>query len=1057
MTKLTAPSGLFRTVPFALMCLKIISECCRWCGFFIIFANLSSTNQFYLFIYHAISRTKVITSAFIVAAALIMLPSCSDDDTTKPEASNAIPDQEVGIRELKLSMPRMGRFDGVVEHASCRIHITGSNDRVTYPINVVLSASEETLSMEAEDPILAELPHQLYHLNYITFPHKHLTKAEDASEAEVKEDTVFVGARLSIVDPDNIAFMSSFNVGADRIGAGTEDDPYAVASGMDFKNYICNPMVHGETHEGVYFEITRNINLNSYDITNGKGWEPAGHNGANGAVAFNGNIDGLNNTLDNLFCFTDDGFGGLFYQLGPKAHIQNLVLSRVSLDGDMYLGALACYSERGARIERVSVDGSIDGTAYIGGFIGKGNATLAECASSITISASGRRLTMKDPADLANGDFVGGFIGMGQRVEFTDCLRTGHIYDGSAKCVGGFVGGGTDEVDRVSITRCYSSGNIEGDDYTGGFLGNLGANITDSHAGATLERDSYTYQLIYQKPVPMALAVYGEDYCGGFVGYAKAMYLSGKNSFMYSSPSKRSVDGDSYVGGLVGYCTDIDDDGASEFTSNAYVEGGDASDYIGGVIGAGSFDAASGTYVNNGTVTGYRYVGGIIGKEETRVLADVTCRNAGTVSGANNYVGGIGGYVKYGVENAVLQSEGNVSGKSYLGGMFGYSGLFMLAEGSYVGRENGSMKIETVDYSGYVGGIAGKMETTFTNESRDLEHCPVNVNIVADASNVGGLVGGLHVKYDISKVVKFFIGRVQYPCDVDITVSRQHFSTGYETDAVGGLFGYIEIESVGSYNPNIDMYYFSDNVQGNIRSNGNYVGGIVGRFKCNRGTLEINSCHNFINLTSTSDTNVDGYGGIIGATLDYEEYVSIEHCSNHGNIYGPSLSASAGIAGLIYNSLFVSACYNAGTIDGTHGIGGIVGRLTHSGKIQYCFNMGDVPWKENVTLLAGIIGQKEDKSGETLLLYDSYNVGSTGWGIIGGESGSKFEVHDVSYLNTASNGDMKNSGTRALSADEMRNSTFKNPNYNVWIFHDGQAAPTLKNMPMFDKPLPLQK
>lgn len=664
---------------------------------------------------------------------------------------------------------------------------------------------------------------------------------------------------------------------------------------------------------------------------------------------------------------------------------------------------------------------------------------------------------MKDPADLANGDFVGGFIGMGQRVEFTDCLRTGHIYAGSAKCVGGFVGGGYDEVDRVSITRCYSSGNIEGDDYTGGFLGNLGANITDSHAGATLERDSYTYQLIYQKPVPMALAVYGEDYCGGFVGYAKAMYLSGKNSFIYSSPSKRSVDGDSYVDGLVGYCTDIDDDGAAEFTSNAYVEGGDASDYIGGVIGLGSFDDASGTYVNNGTVTGYRYVGGIIGKEETRVLADVTCRNSGTVSGVNNYIGGIGGYVKYGVENAVLQSEGNVSGKSYLGGMFGYSGLFMFAEGSYVGRENGSMKIETVDYSGYVGGIAGKMETTFTNESRDLEHCPVNVNIVADASNVGGLVGGLHAKYDISKVVKFFIGRVQYPCNVDITVSRQHFSTGYETDAVGGLFGYIEVESVGSYNPNIDMYYFSDNVQGNIRSNGNYVGGIVGRFKCNRGSLEIKSCHNFINLTSTSDSNVDGYGGIIGATLDYEEHVSIEHCSNHGNIYGPSLSASAGIAGLIYNSLFVSACYNAGTIDGTHGIGGIVGRLTHSGNIQYCFNMGDVPWKENVTLLAGIIGQKEDKSGETLLLYDSYNVGSTGWGIIGGESGSRFEVHDVSYLNTASNGDMKNSGTRALSADEMRNSTFKNPNYNVWIFHDGQAAPTLKNMPMFDKPLPLQK
>lgn len=91
---------------------------------------------------------------------------------------------------------------------------------MTYPVNIVLTATEEALSMEAEDPILAELPHQLYHLNYITFPHKRLTTKSDG-QSEVKEDTVYVGARLSVVNPDNIVFMSSFNVGSDRIGSGS--------------------------------------------------------------------------------------------------------------------------------------------------------------------------------------------------------------------------------------------------------------------------------------------------------------------------------------------------------------------------------------------------------------------------------------------------------------------------------------------------------------------------------------------------------------------------------------------------------------------------------------------------------------------------------------------------------------------------------------------------------------------------------------------------------------------------------------------------------------------
>lgn len=1013
---------------------------------------------------------KVTISAVVAAMSLMVMPSCSDDDYDRPEASNAIPGQDVGIRELKLTVPRMGRFDGMIDHASCRIHITGRNDHVTYPVTIILSADEEKLTLEAEDPILAELPHQLYHLNYITFPHKRLTTKATDEAAEVKEDTVFVGARLSMLNPDHIVFLSSFNVGADRIGNGSEDDPYAIASGVDFKNYICNPMVHGETHEGVYFEVTRNINLNSYDITYGKGWEPAGHNGDNGAVVFNGNLDGLDNSLDDLFCFTDEGYGGLFYKLGPKAHIHNLNFSRVSLDGNKYLGTVACYSESGARLDSISVDGSIDGTAFVGGLIGDGNVSMTACSSSITISASGRNQSMKTPEALDNGDFVGGFIGRTSSSDFTDCLRMGHIYAGNAKCVGGFVGGGYSTSSRVSITRCYSSGNIEGDDYIGGFFGNICATITDSHAGAILERDSYTYQWIFRKPVPYALAVQGEYYVGGLIGYAHSLRMVGSSSFMYSSGTKPAVKGGWYVGGLVGSCPEINDEGGSEFTTNAYIAddmvwistgyGGYTGSYVGGIAGTGAFGSASGTYINNGNLGGdpVDYVGGIFGQYDGRVLEKVTCRNTGTVSG-DCYVGGIAGYNPGSVDGAVLQSEGNIVGDGYLGGIFGKSGPFRLAEGSYVGKDNGSMKIESPSQGPYIGGISGLMELTLSDDNYELNHCPVNINILATANYVGGLIGYAHIKYTKSKSVRFFVGTTQYPCNIDITVNQGPYNKtteGYQADDVGGVFGYLYAECVENYYPDIYIRNFSDNVQGNIRCEGNYVGGLIGRYETNHVELYIMACHNFINLTSLSDTNVDGYGGILGATLNNVEHLDIERCSNHGNIYGPSLSASGGIAGLIKDELYIEECYNAGTIDGSHGIGGIVGRLTDTGKIEDSFNMGNVPWAENKTLLAGIIGQKEDKSKGTVTLETVYNVGSTGWGIIGGESGSKFKMDDVHYLNTASDGDMKKSGAKSRTADEMRGCPFRERG-SRWTFHDGQAAPTLTYVPMFGKPLPLQK
>ena len=165
-------------------------------------------------------RIKHLLFVSALTAAVVMLSSCSDDVSPNDrDSENSVPGQEVGIKTLKVSVPRLKRFDRVVERLSCRIHLRGRKDQVTYPINTFISADKDSLYLEANDPILSELPHQMYHLNAVTFPHRDVTTRSD----EQVEDTVYVGARLSIEDPDNIGFRSSFNVSANSIGSGTED------------------------------------------------------------------------------------------------------------------------------------------------------------------------------------------------------------------------------------------------------------------------------------------------------------------------------------------------------------------------------------------------------------------------------------------------------------------------------------------------------------------------------------------------------------------------------------------------------------------------------------------------------------------------------------------------------------------------------------------------------------------------------------------------------------------------------------------------------------------
>ncbi len=906
---------------------------------------------------------KSIPAVLALLLLLAMCVACGDDKEEQivpPE--NNIPGKEVGIRQLSLKLPRLGRLEILFSRVNCHIHLKGKDDAVTYPVNTFLSATSDSLLIEAEDPILSELPHQLYHLNYVTFSRKELTSKAEDDGSTIPQDTIYIGARLSIEDPNNITFRSSFNVETDCIGAGNPNDPIAIACGQDFKKQIADALTADNDLSDKCFELTENINLQTVDVTNGKGWEPAGHNNINGgSTPFNGTIDGNGNRFENIYCHTSDGYGGLFYNLGSSAYIHDIQFHYVSLNGKDYLGTVACFAEKGSRLENLSLEGYITGKNYIGGLVGKGSPDVIRCISSIQISTT------------ENGSYLGGMVGYGTGITFTDCIRNGQISAPQCHYVGGFAGydsGG-------SLIRCYVSGNISGADMVGGFCG-FGAHYTatDCLAGATVSYQSYAYpwQIFLDQPSisAISLEINGNDEVGGFIGNG-FLSLTGKNAFKYKDTSTPSISGHNKVGGLIGHGSAKMASGTT-FTSFAYIVA--SGEYAGGVLG---FDETGQLSVkdsckNEGIIHGNDYVGGICGGYVGSISGG-TFVNTAEIHG-HNYVGGLIGEIgmsHLGSIGSAFINDGNVIATGgRVGGFIGNSlNIRLQFTGSTrLSRESGSLKIEGSDR---VGGIVGSLKIGVSCSNYILKDISAYANIIGQ-SNVGGLFGSVDIDQVNANMDLF-----------TLTSSVRAVITSRSGNDIGGAIGFLRVNSSvnDSYTVTIPGI---KTLNGSITANGNGVGGLVGRAengKCR--SLYFKNCDNYVNLTSQSSSNVNGYGGIIGLRDENGYEIKISQCSNMGDIYGPALSAAGGIVGQQTENVYIDQCYNGGKIDGSSAVGGILGRVYDHTTVTNCFNMGDVPWAPNKTLLAGIVGQKENKSKADLLIENCYNVGSTGWGIIGGE------------------------------------------------------------------------
>jgi hypothetical protein len=209
-------------------------------------------------------------------------------------------------------------------------------------------------------------------------------------------------------------------------------------------------------------------------------------------TTFQGNLDGLGNTIQNLSIKSSGSSNslGLFsFVAGAITHTR---LARVDITtsktGDLSTGALVGYS--GGYLFENSVSGSIHfrGQQAVGGLVSTNGATIEDCSATVNIrgtlkgSAAGGLVefnggTIKESfatGSVAVGDssWAGGLTAYDYESGIENSYALGSVTGGSKSQIGGFVG---QEVRRASVfvSTSYSTGAVSGgpSSLVGGFAG----------------------------------------------------------------------------------------------------------------------------------------------------------------------------------------------------------------------------------------------------------------------------------------------------------------------------------------------------------------------------------------------------------------------------------------------------------------------------------------------------------------------------------------------------------------------------------------------------------
>lgn len=793
-----------------------------------------------------------------------------------------------------------------------------------------------------------------------------------------------------------------------------------------------------ENNNFLDFNFALKNDINASDI--GNGYEAIG-----GTTGYNGTFDGRGNRIIGLTVSGENA--GIFSTVGTNGVVKDVNIYSGTFTGSENAGAVA--GKNNGRIEgivtfgnTVTATGDNGNASNAGGIVGVNNSgTFANNAN--------------------DGELTGGIY---------DVESTGSVIAGSSDAVAGGLVGTNDG----GLANSFSDSAVTvGTNVTGGTSAGLGGVV-----GVNTEKGNVQY--VDSLGVTNGGATNSSN-IGGIIGT--------NNGNMYSGYNESIVSGANNVGGIIG--TNAEGKKVENVVNATGVEG---KDNVGGLVGVNSGSVTNGR--NNGTITGVKYVGGMVGSNE----ADATLKNLVNDSSAaitgEQYVGGIAGdnagIITTGNEETDetvnLINRGTITGQQYVGGVAGSnSGTITNANndvelnvkdknqiaqyfGGIAGVNTGTINKATntadvnADGATYVGGIVGKNDGT-------LKDMAGNSGNVTGENYVGG-VAGLNTNnkpldgVEASNTGTVFAtgggaGGIFAVNNANITNSKLTNNgtvIGNGGNGTGGIFGV----NTG----NISTSSLINEVDGQVIGTNN-VGGLIGT---NTGTItggrdEADSYYKYqiynngvINVGTWKDDNSNGkvddgeikglqqgetsqnIGGLIGNnTTENGKTGSLTAGYNTGAINASGSINVGGIAGSnagtidqVFNTVITADGKNTGTITGGTNVGGLVGN--NSGTLSNAYNITGVTGNYKFGNAVG------NNTGEITNIYASNTTGI----LIGAgyENGKVYNAYSFVSDDKSATGVI--TGDAQKDSDSYEGFDFDTDGSGIWKNYDGYSNPLLK-------------
>lgn len=371
----------------------------------------------------------------------------------------------------------------------------------------------------------------------------------------------------------------------------------------------------------------------------------------------------------------------------------------------------------------------------------------------------------------------------------------------------------------------------------------------------------------------------------------------------------------------------------------------DRGNFHGCLVGNLEGGAVTNCYLENGNISGYDYVGGLVGctvddPNSTGTITD--CHVTGFISGDDD-VGGLVGSNSCTIENCYVNGE--VLGEQNIGGLAG-SNSGTIKNSSAEGKAEGNIRaVLRRDIGGLVGYNSGQ-----------LSGCSAQSEVFGDL-RIGGFVGSNNA----SIVACYATGSV------------------LGEEYVGGLAGRNRGGIIDSYSlAGVEGSYTAGGLVGN-----NYGSVVACYCSCTLTALDqigglVGINHGII-TTSYSSAAVNGryeVGGLVGYNSSNAE---IDDCYTNGNVKGNNY-----VGGLVGNNVYISRmghvlsgtianCYSVAPVSGYHYIGGLVGQY---GDDEISGSFWDIQ----------VSGQFDEGAGTgktTLEMQDPQTFIDAGWDFVG--------------------------------------------------------------------------